>query len=191
MAADGRVRLQAAALLTPARPGDVTAALMDLGQLVCTPRNPDCGACPLAAECAALSHGAVARFPRRKPRPQTQRVFVPPPPRLRERALLVARRSRDAGPWLFPSARRLARAPSRACASWRAASACASARADRPDAPRSSAATWRRRVSATRTARRRAPSAAVRCSPAQLGAAAIPTLTRRIAAAGLLRVSAR
>ena len=37
------VEKHAGALLIPDRPGEVTAALMDLGQLICTARRPDCG----------------------------------------------------------------------------------------------------------------------------------------------------
>ncbi len=38
-------------------------ALMDLGGLVCTPKNPSCGECPVAAACAALAAGTVAERP--------------------------------------------------------------------------------------------------------------------------------
>ncbi|MGA9062256.1 MAG: A/G-specific adenine glycosylase [Terracidiphilus sp.] len=38
-------------LLDPARPGDFNQAIMELGATVCTPRNPQCLACPLMADC--------------------------------------------------------------------------------------------------------------------------------------------
>lgn len=38
-------------------------ALMELGALVCTPREPDCAACPLRDHCAARIKGQVSRFP--------------------------------------------------------------------------------------------------------------------------------
>ncbi len=41
----------AAKLLAPSRPGDFNQAMMELGALVCTPRNPLCADCPFAAEC--------------------------------------------------------------------------------------------------------------------------------------------
>jgi A/G-specific adenine glycosylase len=50
------------------RPGDFNQAMMDLGATCCTPREPSCGACPLAAECKARIAGAVARFPFRPPK---------------------------------------------------------------------------------------------------------------------------
>ena len=56
----------AAAALVPAdRPGDFAQALMDLGAMVCRPRNPDCAACPLNADCAAALAGAPESYPRR------------------------------------------------------------------------------------------------------------------------------
>ncbi|RNJ72678.1 MAG: A/G-specific adenine glycosylase, partial [Thaumarchaeota archaeon S15] len=43
------------------RIADYTQAMMDLGALVCTRNNPDCGACPVAGDCRALAAGRVAR----------------------------------------------------------------------------------------------------------------------------------
>jgi A/G-specific adenine glycosylase len=50
-------------LLDPARPRDFNQALMDLGAGLCTPRNPDCGACPWRGSCAAYAAGDPARWP--------------------------------------------------------------------------------------------------------------------------------
>jgi A/G-specific adenine glycosylase len=64
---------EAAAALTPAkRPGDFAQALMDIGALICRPRNPDCPACPLLSACAAARTGEPDAYPRRgaaKPKP--------------------------------------------------------------------------------------------------------------------------
>lgn len=35
------------------KPGDFNQAMMELGSLVCTPKNPKCGECPLQTECIA------------------------------------------------------------------------------------------------------------------------------------------
>ena len=59
-------RALAEALVDPQRPGDFNQALMELGALICVPRNPRCSACPLAAECLALARGTVADRPARK-----------------------------------------------------------------------------------------------------------------------------
>jgi A/G-specific adenine glycosylase len=52
-----------AALLPPGRARDFNQALMELGSLVCSPRNPDCGACPLAGWCLARALGVQEARP--------------------------------------------------------------------------------------------------------------------------------
>lgn len=65
---------QMADRITPsARCGDFAQALMDLGAMVCTPRDPRCLLCPLAGGCAARAAGDPARFPvkpAKAPRPE-------------------------------------------------------------------------------------------------------------------------
>ncbi|HHY85555.1 MAG TPA: A/G-specific adenine glycosylase [Verrucomicrobia bacterium] len=52
-------------------------SLMELGALVCTPRQPDCGACPLAAHCFARRQGRIEDLPNLRPRPAaTRRRFA-------------------------------------------------------------------------------------------------------------------
>lgn len=67
-----------AGLLTPAlRPGDHAQAMMDLGATICTPRNPACGICPLAEDCAGRAAGIAAELPRKlakQPKPQRRGV---------------------------------------------------------------------------------------------------------------------
>jgi A/G-specific adenine glycosylase len=61
--------LRHADALTPARRcGDFVQAMMDLGATVCTPRSPDCSACPLAFACLARARGIAAELPRKAPR---------------------------------------------------------------------------------------------------------------------------
>ncbi len=48
--------------------GELTQALMELGARVCTPRGPQCGACPVASRCGARAHGEEERWPRTRPR---------------------------------------------------------------------------------------------------------------------------
>lgn len=55
----------ARALLSKGRAGAFNQALMDLGATVCTPRDPDCGRCPVRAWCAAFATGEQERLPRR------------------------------------------------------------------------------------------------------------------------------
>lgn len=59
-----------AARHTPTRrPGDHAQAVMDLGATVCTPKSPDCAACPLTAPCRARAAGTAASLPRKSPKP--------------------------------------------------------------------------------------------------------------------------
>ncbi|HWE24106.1 MAG TPA: NUDIX domain-containing protein, partial [Myxococcales bacterium] len=64
---------QAAPRLLPrGRAGEFNEALMELGALICTPRKPRCGDCPLAFVCEAHRHGDAESFPapkERRPRP--------------------------------------------------------------------------------------------------------------------------
>lgn len=46
-------------------PGKHNQAMMELGALVCTPRQPGCRICPLAACCHAVEYDDVADFPKR------------------------------------------------------------------------------------------------------------------------------
>jgi len=63
----------AAAALTPTeRSGDFAQALMDIGSTICTPRSPNCLACPMQFICAAAASGDPQAYPRklaRKERP--------------------------------------------------------------------------------------------------------------------------
>ena len=52
-------------------------ALMELGALLCTPRQPRCDVCPLAQRCVARKEGRTAELPALAPRPgTTRRRFV-------------------------------------------------------------------------------------------------------------------
>lgn len=91
-AARPELRARAAALVPARRPGDWTQALFDLGATVCTPRTPDCGACPWRRDCVAFARDLTAVLPNR----------APPPPRptrhgaafwlVRDGAVLLRRR---------------------------------------------------------------------------------------------------
>src|SRR5262249_54136334 len=61
---------QAAEDLLPERgSGELNQALMEVGSLVCTPRNPNCKACPLKSLCPTFAQGLQERIPaaRRQP----------------------------------------------------------------------------------------------------------------------------
>jgi A/G-specific adenine glycosylase len=73
-----RVRLRAlgTAEVPADRPGDFNQAVMELGALICTPRNPSCDACPVAGACAGRARGIAAALPRRSPKPARPVVRV-------------------------------------------------------------------------------------------------------------------
>ena len=73
--ARGEIAAAARALAPAERAGDFAQALMDIGAILCRPRNADCGACPLAEDCAAFRAGIPDSYPRRaeaKPKPRRQ-----------------------------------------------------------------------------------------------------------------------
>ena len=47
---------------------DYTQAIMDLGATLCIRANPQCGQCPVHADCAAFVAGEVSRYPQPRPR---------------------------------------------------------------------------------------------------------------------------
>ncbi len=63
----------AESLVPASSPDDFNQALMELGATVCTPRSPQCGACPVARLCRAALSDDPEAFPRprkrSKPRP--------------------------------------------------------------------------------------------------------------------------
>ncbi len=50
------------------RVADYTQAMMDLGATLCTRGTPDCDACPLNADCAALAQGRPQAYPAPRPK---------------------------------------------------------------------------------------------------------------------------
>lgn len=54
----------AAQTLLPSRaPGDWNQAMMELGETFCTPRSPNCAACPIARHCKARALGIADKLP--------------------------------------------------------------------------------------------------------------------------------
>jgi A/G-specific adenine glycosylase len=101
------LRRHAAALVDPHRPGDFNQALMELGATICTPRSPDCPACPLLSGCVALARGTVLQRPERMVRPAVpRRVFAVGVVVDAQGRVLVRRRPEEGllgGLWEFPA----------------------------------------------------------------------------------------
>lgn len=64
------------ALIDPQAPGASNQAWMELGALVCSPRNPDCAECPLTDGCLARSRGTISARPVKQPKKPPQSITV-------------------------------------------------------------------------------------------------------------------
>ncbi|MBU3758308.1 MAG: A/G-specific adenine glycosylase [Candidatus Omnitrophica bacterium] len=95
----------AGALVPDGSPGDFNQALMELGAVLCTPRNPLCSACPVERQCRARALGNPTRFP-----VQPRRVKIE---KIRNFSLVLNQRDkvwlqkqsaegRWGGLWMFP-----------------------------------------------------------------------------------------
>jgi len=90
-------------------PGDFNQALMELGQLVCTPRRPKCGVCPLRRVCRARKAGVQDRIPRKSPRKRVPHFEIGVGVCFKGGRILVARRPENGllgGLWEFPGGKR-------------------------------------------------------------------------------------
>lgn len=58
-----RARGLAQAMVPAERPGDFAQAAMELGAVVCRPRNPDCLICPWRTACGSLAAGTIGARP--------------------------------------------------------------------------------------------------------------------------------
>ncbi|HMA66870.1 MAG TPA: A/G-specific adenine glycosylase [Desulfosalsimonadaceae bacterium] len=102
-------REAAAALLDADAPGDFNQAVMELGALVCKPRQPECRCCPLSRWCFARMHESVAEYPVReksRPVPSFQMVIGVV---IKDDRLLIVQRPYEkmlGGLWEFPGGAR-------------------------------------------------------------------------------------
>jgi len=58
-----RIEKLASEMVDPARPGDSNQAQMELGAVLCLPRNPQCLVCPLSADCKTRGEHKTAPRP--------------------------------------------------------------------------------------------------------------------------------
>jgi A/G-specific adenine glycosylase len=120
---DAELWKMASALVPGAEPGELNQAVMELGAVVCTPRNPRCDACPAATFCGARAAGTQEQRPapkKAKPLPHEDTAVAVVE---HEGRLLLVRRPVDGrlgGMWSFPATVRR-RGESRAAAAERAA----------------------------------------------------------------------
>jgi len=79
--------------------------LMDLGRVICMPRNPLCGECPLNQSCEAFKAGDVADFPNKPTRKKTPHYEIAIGLIRKEGKLLIQKRPSEGllgGLWEFP-----------------------------------------------------------------------------------------
>jgi len=69
---DSDLQSEANDLLDHNRPGDWNQAMMEIGSLVCTPRNPGCDICPLESTCLASKSPNPEEWPLRRSTKQAQ-----------------------------------------------------------------------------------------------------------------------
>lgn len=95
----------AESLLPAKQIGDFNQALMDLGSMICTPKNPDCPRCPLKTACRALANGTQNEIPQKATRPDVTDVTELTIAVLAGDRVFIRRRNaaeRWAGLWDFP-----------------------------------------------------------------------------------------
>jgi len=109
----------AADWLPDARTGDYNQALMELGRVVCKPRDPLCEHCPVRVHCLAYAHGTQRERPVKKAKPKTPHYEVAAGLIWNERGqLLIAQRPLDGllgGLWEFPGGKQEAGETLSAC----------------------------------------------------------------------------
>lgn len=95
-----------AAIRMPAdRPGAFTQALMELGALVCSPREPACGQCPVARSCKGRIAGRATKLPVSARKTPTEKIEAAVGVLVRKKRVLVQKRPETgllAGLWEFP-----------------------------------------------------------------------------------------
>ena len=78
LARDGDAWPHATSLVAASRsPRDLNQGLMELGALLCKPRNPACLLCPLRESCVARAMGRIDAFPPPKPKKETRALRIP------------------------------------------------------------------------------------------------------------------
>ena len=91
--------------LPKGRAGDYNQALMDLGAMICTPKNPRCLLCPLRELCRARHLGIQTERPVLKPKARVPHYTVTAAVVLRNGKVLLAKRPSKGllgGMWEFP-----------------------------------------------------------------------------------------
>ncbi len=183
-------------------PGDWNQAMMELGATICTPRAPQCAACPVSRWCRAHALGIALRLPspRRKPTPVrlalSAAVLLDP----RGRTLLLRQKSGHSALfsslWHFPALQAARPAPEKLARYLESAfgiTAPLERHCQRRATPSPSAKSCSRRFSCASPSCRRATCWRARRTPrlAEIDRLPISSATRKIAASARAVLAAR
>jgi len=85
---------------TSRKPRMFNQALMEIGALICRPKNPSCDRCPLRTDCVAFARGRTALPPRKRPESRTlrRRLYV-----MRDRRGRILMRRDRRGMFVLPA----------------------------------------------------------------------------------------
>jgi A/G-specific adenine glycosylase len=92
-------------LLDPQMPGIFNQALMELGAVICKPKLPECGRCPIQSNCLAFRQQNVDAYPKRvKTKPTPEYHLAVGIVHKRDRVLITRRKAEGllGGLWEFP-----------------------------------------------------------------------------------------
>jgi len=101
-----KMQARAAALLVKGRSGPFNEAMMELGALICLPKNPKCPECPMQTVCTAFAKGVTGNYPKRKKKKKVPHIVVGAAVLSnRKGEILIAQRKQNdmlGGLWEFP-----------------------------------------------------------------------------------------
>lgn len=106
-------------LLDRRRPGIFNQAMMELGALVCKPKNPACSRCPIRSSCRTDRAGITNEFPKRIQTPKTPVHHIAVGVVYKNNHMLITQRKPEGllgGLWEFPGGKiRQHERPEKAC----------------------------------------------------------------------------
>lgn len=92
-------------LMPSKRTGDYNQSLMELGALICTPKNPQCALCPLQKICLAKKEGSPSLLPVKTPKTKIEKIRTVIALLWRKNKIFIQKRKAEGflgGLWEFP-----------------------------------------------------------------------------------------
>ncbi len=91
--------------IDPRAPGDFNQGIMELGQVICSPRSPRCAECPVRRHCGAFAAGSIDRVPARDSKKKVPHFEIAIGVCRKRDRILISRRKENGllgGLWEFP-----------------------------------------------------------------------------------------